>query len=223
MKRYLWITLFVTLTCSTIHAGLVTTLDDILLWTGTGMNRSALVVDFHDGTAHQAFVWGFRWSGSATGYDMLTAVDNAWTALSLSDPSFVQSVTYLEQAITHTGTANYFPTPPELPLSWGYYIAGGQAGTYDNSLIFLGYSSIGGGGNSLPASWTISPSGSSDRLLADGSWDALSLGSYDELTYDHLVAPSSPAYAAIPEPSSLALLIIAAGGILHVRKRFYTA
>ena len=50
------------------------TLDGIERWTGEGTNRSALVVDWHDGTRPHALAWGFRWNGSATALDLWRAV-----------------------------------------------------------------------------------------------------------------------------------------------------
>ena len=52
-------------------------LDGIERWTGEGTNRSALVVDWHDGTRPHALAWGFRWNGSATALDLWRAVAEA--------------------------------------------------------------------------------------------------------------------------------------------------
>lgn len=199
------------------HAGLVSSLDDIELWAGTGTNRSALLVDFHDGNVRESFVWGFRWSGSATGFDMLTAIDDAWTEITLSSPSYIEVATYTGDNVVHSEDGSW----PALE-SWGYYLSGGQAGTYDNDWNFLGYLGIAGGGDSLPVTWTISPSGTSDRLLADGSWDALSFGTYDTDTFDHETPPSGLAYAAIPEPSTVAFLILGAVLVIYAKQRFYS-
>ncbi len=50
-------------------------LDDILFWTGEGENCAAVVIDWceGDGEGHST-VWGYRWQGTASGYDMLSAV-----------------------------------------------------------------------------------------------------------------------------------------------------
>jgi hypothetical protein len=52
-------------------------LDGVERWTGEGTNRSALVVDWHDGTRPHALAWGFRWNGSATALDLWRAVAEA--------------------------------------------------------------------------------------------------------------------------------------------------
>jgi hypothetical protein len=217
MKRII-VAVFIAAIAST-HAGLVASLDDIELWAGTGVNRSALVVDFHDGNTRESFVWGFRWSGSATGFDMLTAIDSAWTELTLDNPSFVNSITYVEGIVTHLQSANWVTT------SWGYYLAGGTATQFDSNPPYgaIGTLSVTGGGLSLPTSWTISPAGSSDRFLANGSWDALSFGTFDTMTYEHQTPPSSNAYAAIPEPSIVALFVLGAAAVaFYAQKRLYS-
>lgn len=47
---------------------------DVQYWVGAGSDSSVLVVDFHDGTAHSSYAWGFLYNGTATGGDMLAAV-----------------------------------------------------------------------------------------------------------------------------------------------------
>ncbi len=45
-------------------------------WAGDpeGEKRCALVIDFQDGLSNQAYVWGYRWNGTATGEDLVRAV-----------------------------------------------------------------------------------------------------------------------------------------------------
>lgn len=58
------------------------TFEDIQFWVGEGSKRAALVVDWNSDKKDQALVWGYRFDGEATGYDMLAAVAKA-------DPRFV--------------------------------------------------------------------------------------------------------------------------------------
>lgn len=60
----------------TVANGMATVdLDAIRHWAGTGDKRAALVVDFHDSKGNdQAFVWGYRFSGNASGEDMMRAI-----------------------------------------------------------------------------------------------------------------------------------------------------
>ncbi|MDH6354354.1 uncharacterized protein YjdB [Dysgonomonas sp. PH5-45] len=60
------------------------TFDDIKFWVGQGKKRAALVIDWYDGKGG-TLVWGFRWDGTATGYDMICAVAKA-------DPRFLYLV-----------------------------------------------------------------------------------------------------------------------------------
>jgi hypothetical protein len=60
---------------SVTTAGPIASLDDIQFWTGAGTNRAAIAVDWNStSTADAALVWGYRWSGEATGESMLRAV-----------------------------------------------------------------------------------------------------------------------------------------------------
>lgn len=43
-------------------------------WAGSGQNSAALVIQFNDGKADCAYVWGYRWDGYASGEDMVRAV-----------------------------------------------------------------------------------------------------------------------------------------------------
>ncbi|MEI6490990.1 MAG: hypothetical protein WCO94_00455 [Verrucomicrobiota bacterium] len=195
---------------------IVSSFNDIEYWVGTGANQAGLVIDFHDGAAEQSFAWGFRWDGVATGYDMLTAIDAASVELSINSPSYVMGVSF--QGLAHTQTTNFFDT------SWGYYLAGGTATIFDSNPPYgpVGILSPPGGGSNIPTSWTISTAGSSDRQLANGSWDALSFGANQVSgQYLHLDPPSSVTYAAVPEPSTLALAFLALPPLIYARKRLH--
>jgi hypothetical protein len=84
-------------------------LDDIQLWTGSGTNRAALVVDwntpqlFNNTTvpapiANKTMVWGYRFNGTATGTEMLNAVLTADPKLYVvennSFGTFVEAIGY---------------------------------------------------------------------------------------------------------------------------------
>lgn len=58
------------------------TMDDIEFWVGEGDNRAALVIEWHDDKKPDALVWGYRWDGEQTGYDMVKAVVKADPRLS---------------------------------------------------------------------------------------------------------------------------------------------
>lgn len=189
---------------------------DIPLQIGSGPNTAYLVIDFNNGEAPDSFAWAYGFSGAdVSGADMLLAIAAVDPNLTLdyggsgSDGFFLSAISY-----QYTGEA--FSQESEYPTaSWGYYIAGGQAGGQNVSVP---------GGITFPMNWESAMVGASDmsfgtpgRLLEDGSWDYWSVGPYDTDTFAHLGTPSgSPTVAPIPEPSQtlmgfLSVLIAAAG------------
>jgi len=68
----------------------------------------------------------------------------------------------------------------------------------------------------LPTTWVSSEVGMGDRVLTNNSWDGWSWAA------DFVgVAPDQP-ISAVPEPGTVALLIVVAGGwiLLRTRKNF---
>lgn len=59
------------------RAGVKIDFNAIRHWAGTGENRAALIIQFNDGKSNAAYVWGYRWTGTASGEDMLRAVAGA--------------------------------------------------------------------------------------------------------------------------------------------------
>lgn len=50
------------------------TFDDITFWVGEGENRAALVLQWNDDREEGALVWGYRFDGTATGFDMIKEI-----------------------------------------------------------------------------------------------------------------------------------------------------
>ena len=65
------------------NAQLVGSFDDIDYWVGEGPNRAALVIQWNDDNSPGALAWGYRWSGNATGLDMINAIAGNTT---ITDP-----------------------------------------------------------------------------------------------------------------------------------------
>ncbi|MDF7823682.1 PEP-CTERM sorting domain-containing protein [Pontiellaceae bacterium B12227] len=204
-------------------AGIVTETSDIIFWAGSGANSAALVLDFHDGETVESFAWGYRWDGAASGANMLLDIAAADSNLDVvyegtaASGFLISSISYTAGSVAHSST------------TWGYYIDGGFAG---DSIPFGPGGDpiqISGGGPSLPASWLISPSGpslesfgDSGRILEDGAWDAWGHGSWVETSpddWEHSGTPTSTVYAAVPEPSSVILLMGGFGGLAWFRRR----
>jgi len=214
MKRTNKHTRLLAVIAAAIHLSLITAgaqviadLDDILFWTGTGANRAGLVIDFNDGETKESFAWGFRWDGTATGAEMLTAVAAADPNFSIlfggtvASGFFMTQASYFDGVFTHVGTSGDFVSNFNY---WGYYVVGGTAGGTFAPDVFDPVSP--GAGSAFPGSWLESPSGSSyaslgspGRILENDSWDGWSFG-------ESPIPEPTLAYAAIPEPGSFAMV-----------------
>lgn len=208
---------------SGLKAQLISSFDDIEYWVGLGANRSALVIDFHDGTSKQSFAWGYYYDGIKTGADMLLAVSAADSNLTLiyfgtaADNFYLAEITYFDGSVTHTRVNGDFITDFNY---WGYYVTGGTSGgDFEDPVSFNPVSVPASFG--LPSVWEEAPTGPSfvsfgdpGRFLANNSWDALSYGLWG-------TTPSNSVYAsAVPESSSWALLGLSAltFGIWSIRR-----
>ena len=200
---------------------LVQSFDDIQFWTGSGTNRSALVLQWNDGGTPNSLAWGYRWSGNATGIGMLKAIAGMTILTPPSDPTTVLGTsTGSDSRITLTmerygfgdslfsigfNDGNQNRTRADWATGyWAYSIFGGNFDytnwgdttlyTY-NTPAAEAYSSV---------TWTASPMGASDRELVDGSWDAFSFAPGFATT-----AVAQPFAASVPEPSVAILVTIA--------------
>lgn len=70
-------------------------INDVSFWVGTGADSSVLVVDFHDGSDHPSYAWGFLHDGTATGADMLSAIAAADANFTVNiGDGFLSDLTY---------------------------------------------------------------------------------------------------------------------------------
>ena len=102
--------------CPIAHA---ISLDDIQLWTGSGTNRAALVIqwnppEIYNNTtvpapvANKTMVWGYRFNGSATGTQMFNAIvgsDSRLYVVEHIDPTFGTGVDAIGYNLDGTGIA----------------------------------------------------------------------------------------------------------------------
>jgi hypothetical protein len=197
------------------HAATIASFSDIQYWVGSGPNQAGLVIDWNDATGTHSYAWGYRWTGTATGEDMIKAIagyigtsasqtttadGTGDTTLSLYTVFFsgfgdaVYELTYQNGSGPHSeggfdsDTAGY----------WAYYVADGSA--------------------NLPAwnSSNFASVGMGSRTLANNSWDAWvwepNFGS------DLPATPIAASIAPVPEPATIALFSL--GGLaLLVRRR----
>lgn len=70
-------------------------------WTGEGENKTAIVIQFNDGIAQEAYVWGYRWEdvNEPTSHDAMTAIACETSELDL----FLQHTSKAENGITLAG------------------------------------------------------------------------------------------------------------------------
>lgn len=212
-------------------AGLITKLDDIQNWTGSGSNRAGLVIQWNDGHTPTSLAWGYRWNGSATGEDMLKAIAGSWQVADGYDPSTIlSSGSGSDDRLTlgiydfGWGTAVNSITFTDTGVSrtradwasgyWEYYNVGGTFDTPPNGdpNTFLGTSSYPG---SVPNSdWISSYSGFSSRILSNGSWDGWSFApDFNSVSIVQPYAASSYSSAAVPEPSQIAATLLTLVGV----------
>ena len=189
---------------------------DIQNWTGTGTNEAAMVIDWHDGKTPISLVWGYRFNGTATGLDMINAIDAADPRLDVFyayGGSYVYGIGY---DLNNNG-GMFTPGSPGVDANGNSTETGFASDPGDHYAEgaftkFWGYdtsegSPYGGGGT-----WTEAQTGPDGRDLLNDSWDAYSL-SYDETNFT-IPYPDlpTPADANVPEPS--AWLILALGGLV---------
>ncbi|HVT10871.1 MAG TPA: PEP-CTERM sorting domain-containing protein [Fimbriimonadaceae bacterium] len=182
--------------------------DDITTWAGSGVNRSALVIDWNDGVVPESLVWGFRWDGTATGGDMLAAVMAA-------DPRFSR-VMGGGGPLTIFGLG-YDTDGNGLPLqgSGEFQTPADPLDHFREGWFQSGYwaSYVASGTTQLPSSWSF---GSGDFFtddLQDGDWKGWSW--QPNFDGDAPSAPFNP--PAVPEPAGL--IAIAAGTLAVLRRR----
>jgi len=172
----------------------VLSFDSIQFWAGTGKNQAAMMIQWNDGGTPASLLWGYRWNGTATGFDMFrsiagtTAVKNPVSqANSLSyigsDSRLAASWTEFDfgnalDSVVFNYDANFRTRTDWTTGYWEYNVFGGQFNydAYDSDGNFLGISTYNRAGSYdySGVEWISSPIGSSDRILIDGSWDAWS-------------------------------------------------
>lgn len=204
--------LCVALTLPAQAAAVVTSFDDIQFWTGTGSNRAALVIDWNTGTRPDSYVWGFRWNGTATGEDMFRAI-----AGQIAQANFPATPTNPQP----DGSGDVALSLYVLSYSFGpsvdrvtYAPGGGSPSLDQDSEGFSNgfWSYWNATSAAAPTSWTESSVGFADRLLVNNAWDGWS--------YVPTFTGEAPTMgiAAVPEPGTLALLIIGAGIFILYRR-----
>lgn len=204
---------------------LVQSFNDIEFWTGSGPNRSALVLQWNDGGTPTSLAWGYRWSGNATGIGMLKAIAGSTTVTAPGNPMTVFETSTGSDSRMVLGMERYGFGDSLFSISfhdgiqnrtradwatgyWAYSLFGGSFiyPEFDANWNFIGNASYSQSGNVNYSSvnWFTSPIGASDRQLVDGSWDAFSFA--PGFVTSAVVQPFA---ASVPEPSVAILVTIA--------------
>jgi hypothetical protein len=203
---------------------LVQSFDDIQFWTGNGDKRSALVLQWNDDGTPTSLAWGYRWSGRATGIEMLKAISGSTTVTAPQSPSTIWDILSGADSRLALTMERYGFGDSIFSVSfndglqnrtradwasgyWAYNIFGGNFSydAYDANWNYIGSANYSQNGSSFyPTNWFSSPIGASDRELVDGSWDAFSFAP------GFITSQVSQPYAAsVPEPSVAVLVTMA--------------
>ncbi len=194
------------------QAATVNSFDDIQFWTGTGSNESALVIQFNDGNSPVSLAWGFRWDDANTSVETMLlslagSISGGPSPIAGSDSrlgltlGFFAGLGYYVDGVTYD--QNGLAGETQIVRSQSGY----DPGTSSYWALYLGTD-----GNAFPANGTfaISDFGAASTLLSDHGWYGLSYSPGDDF-YNF----SIPEAAAIPEPSSTILLVLA-GSVLFL-------
>jgi len=191
------------------------TFDDVQYWVGAGANRAALVIDWNDGKPAESLLWGFRWDGAATGLDMFQAIVSADPRLYAHVGNYAWGTAILGIGFDLNDNGSFGVTPAVSFDSVGVFNSTSpndarvalEAGDHYVEGWLTGYWEYFNKASTGDA-WSAASGGIADRVLADGVWDGLNFNlgfAWPGAT------PSEPvAVTAVPEPSALVLLSLAA-------------
>lgn len=145
MSKVITIITCVVLLSASAGYGLTFDQVDVEYWTGTGSNSAMLVVDY----GQDSFLFGYRWDGEATGWDMISQIADGGpldiTSVSWGGAYTIEGISYSYNDVLY-----------EAEPDWGNYYWG-----YWNSVDGL--------------QWDPSNVGMSARQLQDGDWDGWSI------------------------------------------------
>jgi hypothetical protein len=179
---------------------------EITNWAGSGPNQTALVIDWNDGVEPSSLVWGYRWSGTATGTQMLSSIMTADPRLSrVMGGGGPQSIFGLGYDTDGDGLPLLGSGEWATPADPGDHY---RAGWFESG--FWGYF-VSSNTTEFPTDWAWGGGDLFDGPLANNDWRGFSFApGFDG------GAPSVPSNPA-PEPASF--LAVGAGVLVLARRR----
>ena len=223
---------------------------DIVAWAGAGTNQSALVIQWNDTKSPVALTWGFHWDAvtAPTVNDMLLCVMQANVGLfARGDSSTGYGAAYYGLGYSSNFGGTLAVTGAQDPLGNSTavtFVNGFSDMNVSSSATESPWSSIsvapanpadryqegwndngfwaqldGASGTSYSAGWTASWTGTSESLVNNG-WYGFTFGGLDS-NYNSTAPLPGTVYAAVPEPATLTLALLAAGILLYARKRLH--
>ena len=195
-----------------VWASEAATFDDVQFWVGQGTNRAILVIDWADGLAPEALFWGYQWDGDATGLDMLLAVVRAdWRLFGhLGQFGWGTAVFGLGYDRDGDGAFGVSPDPgfDAAGVAWSTNPNDSRVATDAEDHWREGWNS----GywayylkSDEASAWGASMVGAADRVLTDGVWDGW------RFAPGFTATPPGSAVPAVPEPSTLGMLLLGLG------------
>ncbi len=194
----------------------VNSFTNIQYWTGTGTNRAALVLEFGSPSTPASVAWGYRWNGSSTAASMLFALAGTITGTS-APASLPGSDTRLAVDVSFfAGFGGYFINTiaynqAGLPSPWTQTTRLIQD-TWSEDETYPTLYSLNSTGL-WSSSFAQAQLGMSALALSNGMWVGFvqSDGADDPRVFAQPVA-------AVPEPGTAALLVLAAACTVLWRK-----
>ncbi len=196
---------------STLEEDKTFTFDDIKFWVGEGNKRAALVIDWYDDKG-STLVWGFKWSGTATGFDMVTAIAKADPRLLFFTHftgSLGNTIAGFGYDLNNSGgqylifegntAAPYYPVDGIVTTTAYNYDdwTNGDPADHWKSGWYKGYWSY-QVKDAQADDFNYSGLGASSRELQDGSWDGWGYQDFDNPSWEGVI-PRAP-YQAAPIP-----------------------
>jgi|GEM_PF-1020360 len=203
----------------------VNNFSDLLFWTGSGTNASALVLQFGDEATPTSIAWGYRWdepveeSPAPTVADMVFALAGADPRLAIDADYYPEWNAYFVNSFSYDQIG--------LPSPWSQSVRS-LVNDFDNDLGIAFYTAIPAPPDAA-GPWpqagllSLAALGIADTPLANGGWYGFVVQEYEAFVYPETVNFTQPV-SPVPEPGTWALLagaagVVGCGGVVRRRRK----